>query len=119
RSLRFDCRARGCYSGCTNLGGNTRMKLVTGLAAVLVLLAVACGGDDDDADTSTVVIPAADADRVAHEALITVEALPGDGWQVVEEDVFGDDSDGDDFLAMLEGTPECETLENLSTLGSL
>src|SRR5690606_27786837 len=101
------------------------MKLVTGLAAALVLLAVACGGDDDDADkstggsASTVVIPAADADRVAHEALITVEDLPGDGWLVVEEDDFGDDSGSDDFLAMLEGTPECETLENLSTLGSL
>src|SRR5690606_15055714 len=42
-----------------------------------------------------------------------------DGRQGVEGDDFGDDSDGDDFLAMLECTPECETLENLSTLGSL
>ena len=97
-------------------------KLMTALLAVGALLAVACsGGDEDNGDAQgggdsevTVQIAAEDADRVAHEALPTLEDLPGENWQILGEDVFSEDDDS--FLEFIEGTPECETLENLAAL---
>ena len=95
--------------------------LATGILA-LGLLAAACGGggDDDGGNATTggssgAVIPAADADRVAHEALPTVEDLPGEGWLMIGEDQF-DSGSGADFLEFIQGNPECETLQNLATL---
>ena len=96
------------------------MKLITPLVAVLAALAVACGNGDDNGGNSqdaaaSIVIPAEDADRVAHAGLPTMEDLPGENWQVVSEDDFGE-PEGDGFLEFIEGTPECATLENLATL---
>ncbi len=91
--------------------------------AFVAVFAVACGGDDDDGGSSAsngVVIAAADADRVAHAGLPALADLPGAGWEIASQDDFGSGGSGDsDFLTMIQGTPECATLENLTTLESV
>lgn len=96
------------------------MKLIATLVAFVAVFAVACGGDDNGGGGggNNVVIPAADANRVAKAALPTVAELPGQDWLVVSEDDFGEDG-GNEFLEMMQGTPECEALENLATLGGM
>lgn len=101
------------------------MRTLAAALALLALTAAACGGDDNGEDSSgdsndggggdAVVIAAAEADRVAHEALPALEDLPGGDWLVIGEDEFGADSGGE-FLELIEGTPECESLEDLATL---
>jgi hypothetical protein len=101
------------------------------LAFAAVLLA-ACGGDDDSGGStgsttgatgattgsSAVVIEAADADRVAHAGLPTVDDLPGGNWVLIAEDDF-DSGSSAGFLEFIEGNPACATLENLATLESV
>lgn len=78
---------------------------------------MACGGDDNGSNNATanVLIPAEDADRVAHAALPGLGDLPGENWRISAQDEFNDDA-GDDFLQFIEGNPDCETLEQLATL---
>jgi hypothetical protein len=116
------------------------MKSIATFLAIAALLVAACGGDDDDGgstagtggtgstaatgatgatgtttDSGGVVIEAADAGTVAHAGLPAVEDLPGSGWVVTAEDEF-DSGGGAEFLAFIEGNPDCATLENLTAL---
>jgi hypothetical protein len=59
-------------------------------------LVAACGGDGDKAATpaaATVVFSEANANKDAHDALLKVADLPGQGWSVTANDVFSDDTD--------------------------
>ena len=104
------------------------MKLISTLLVVIAIFAVACGGGGDDSSStgsssnggskSGVVIAAANADQVAHDALPTLQDLPGQGWSITSQDDFSSSS-GPGFEEMIQGTPECSTLQNLTTLKSL
>lgn len=96
------------------------MKRLTLFLASAALFLAACGGGDDDNGGSSVTIAPEDAQRVASEAMPTVDELPGTGWQLIAEDNFGDDSsDGDDFWTYIQDEPACATLQDLAALESV
>ena len=60
------------------------------LAALpLVLLAAACGGGASTISGEKLVDPA-QADTLAHQALLSENDLPGTGWTVSKTDKFND-----------------------------
>ena len=86
------------------------MKRRFGVMAVVVLgLVTACGGGEEE-----LAFPVETADDAAHEALLAVDELPGEGWEVTAEDDFGDD--GDSFVDAMDGVPECEPILELDGL---
>lgn len=97
-------------------------KLRFGSVGVLVLAAAsACGGEDsgEGGGLETEVFFSIDAaDAAAHEAL-PVPADLGTGWEVVSRDEFDEDTDGEDFAALMEGEPACSTMSALAGLGGL
>jgi hypothetical protein len=69
----------------------TRFAARPFLAAVTVVAAavvVACGGDDDGSAAPR--FDPADADAIAHAAMLTAKDLPGTGWVELEVDSFDD-----------------------------
>jgi hypothetical protein len=97
----------------TGAGASTGSAAATGSTGGATTGATAASGSTDVA-----LISAADADRVAHAGLPTIDDLPGSNWLVVGQDDFGGGSTGD-FAELIQGTPSCETLQNLAALESV
>ena len=91
------------------------MKRIAPALVVMSFVIAACGGDGDGDGGEDVVIPPADAGRVAQAGLPTLDDLPGDSWLVTAEDEFDSDEDNG-FLTFIAGNPECRALEDLATL---
>lgn len=93
-----------------------RWKLAT--AAVVVLLAASCG-DDGGASPSGPLVGAADAEAVAQSIVPGVADLDGDGWSILSENDFGDESNSgepDEFDMAFDNEEECQELGELSGL---